>query len=176
MEKEIKIGLKFIDGIRSYEVINILTINNVTYYQLKNYTDNRENELMKKEQIEKYILNQEEYVKRYYKSLAYEEKVRKEKEKQKIQEKKFKESYEFCHGYCDDKTPMQKGKILKVINKKILWDNEDRSRKEVIDILLKENNINIYQNSKGKWILKTERYIYDLTVTEKKYIDYLLNK
>lgn len=176
MKNEIKIGEKFVDGIRSYEIINILNINNISYYQLKNYTDNRTDELMKKEQIEKYILNQDQYLKKYNRSLKYEEKIRKEKEKQKIQEEKCKESYEFCHGYCDNKTPIQKGKILKTLNKKILWDNEDRSRKEVIDILLKENTINIYQNSKRKWILKTDKHVYDLTVTEKKYIDYLLNK
>lgn len=108
------------------------------------------------------------------------------------EERRIKE-YNFCYGYTDNKTALQTGKILKALNKNVIYKDKLYSRKELIHKLIgesKECKTNIFNNDtrtkkvNGERIkLKTrieyefhfDKYIIDVTKTEYDYINYLLN-
>lgn len=187
------LNIKFTDGLRKYKVLEYLE--QFKMYRLKNYTDNRENELMKQEQIENYLNNAEYYNNRYNKSIEY--KLKSEEKRQKEIEVKEKEEqeYNFCYSYTDTKTDLQKGKILKTLNQKVLFDNEFYTRKELIHKLINSNsrieeyyNINRYSKKKiegeykkldnkleYRFYYSKEKAFLDITKTEYNYIKYLLD-
>ena len=90
------------------------------------------NELMKKNDINLYLNKQDEILKSKNKmsKINFEEKEEKEKEYQ---------EYNFLYGYCKDMYPMQKAKILKVLNKTLKYDNKTMTRKEFIYQLINDN-------------------------------------
>ena len=108
------LNIKFTDGIRQYEVLEYLE--QFKMYRLKNYTDNRENEIMSYEQIENYLNNAEYYNNRYNKSIKRQKQYEAEKLREAEEAEKTKQEYNFCYGYTDNKTELQKGKILKTLN------------------------------------------------------------
>ncbi|APR02493.1 hypothetical protein RSJ2_4172 (plasmid) [Clostridium botulinum] len=188
------IGINFTDGIREYQVIEYME--QFKMYRLKNYTDNKENELMKKEQINKYLDNKSFYDTKLKKHKSYLIKFEEEKKRIEEKERKEKEQYNFCYGFCDRKTDLQKGKILKILNTKMLYRENIMTRKEIIEFLMKkykqiapEEHLNTNRISKKinleyrKLKDKLEYRIYfdkeksgflEVTKTEYDYCNYLL--
>ena len=187
------LNIKFTDGIRQYEVLEYLE--QFKMYRLKNYTDNRDNELMKYEQIESYLSNAEYYNNRYKKGLERQKQYEAERLREAEEEEKAKQEYNFCYGYTDNKTDLQKGKILKTLNQKVLYNDEFYTRKDLIHKLINANSrieeyLNCNRYSKKKIELqykklkdkKEYRFYYDenkifleVTKTEYNYIKYLLD-
>ena len=107
------IGKKFTDGIRQYEVLDTITIAEKEYYRVKNYTDNKDNELFTNENLNIYLSKQEElsskYESRQLRKKVWKKEVQEERKKKEILEKRLNEDY----GFCENKTLLQKGKIMK---------------------------------------------------------------
>lgn len=187
------LNIKFTDGIRQYEVIEYLE--QFRMYRLKNYTDNKENELMKAEQIENYISNAEYYNDRYNKNIERQKQYKLQELKEKQQEEEFKEKYKFCYNYTDNKTVLQASKILKILNEQLLYNNKFYTRKDLIHKLINKDsytkeyfNTNRYSKKKiegehKKLVDKLEyRFYYnkdnvflEVTKTEYDYINYLID-
>lgn len=135
------IGKKFTDGIRQYEIFDIVTIAEKEYYRVKNHTDNKDNELFTIENLNIYLSNQEElsskYESRQLRKKVWEKEIQEERKKKEELEKKLNEDY----GFCENKTLLQKGKTLKILNKEIRYNNEIITRKErIVNILTTCNN------------------------------------
>lgn len=136
----IETGLNFTDGIREYEILRFYRNN---FYLLKNYTENREDELMTDEQINGYINRKEELQNRLnrHKQYIIESEKREEEERQKEIAKQ--KEYEFCYGFADNQTLLQKGRILKILNTKQNYYNSgifigNMTRKSFIEKVLKD--------------------------------------
>lgn len=194
------IGLKFTDGLREYEIIEQMDINGQEWWRLKNYTENRDKEIMNIEEINGYIARRKELKERFYGVKKYKEESERQRKElveynAKI-EKEKEENYNNDYGFTDDKTILQKGKILKILNKRIYYHNNMISRKDRIYNTL-ENNTGAYT----KEIMMTNRYsnkkvcltyrelkdkleyrlyfqdcYFELTKTEFDYTNYLINK
>ena len=97
-----------------------------------------------------------------------------EKEKERLKD------YNFCYGYTDTKTALQGGRILKALNKQILYNNSLITRKNLIHSLISNNSkTEIHTDKEGK---KTNRFytatgsFFEVTKIEYDYINYLLNE
>ena len=192
------IGKKFTDGIRQYEVLDTITIAEKEYYRVKNYTDNRDNELFTNENLNIYLSKQEElsskYESRQLRKKVWKKEVQEERKKKEILEKRLNEDY----GFCENKTLLQKGKILKILNKEIRYNNEIITRKErIVNILTTCNNcytdeyLNTNRYSEHKINLEykkltdkieyrlyfqegNDEYFINLTKTEYQFSEYLI--
>lgn len=192
------IGKKFTDGIRQYEVFDTITIAEKEYYRVKNYTDNKDNELFTNENLNIYLSNQEElsskYESRQLRKKVWEKEVQEERKKKEILEKRLNEDY----GFCENKTLLQKGKILKILNKEIRYNNKIITRKErIVNILTTCNNcytdeyLNTNRYSEHKINLEykkltdkieyrlyfqegDDKYFIELTKTEYQFSEYLI--
>jgi ATP-dependent 26S proteasome regulatory subunit len=114
-------GFNFSDPIRDYEIIEFLPRHNM--YLLKNFTDNRQDELMQESEIDYYISKKEQIEAKRAKNKIF---LQKQEEQQRLEEEKERqeqERYNNVYGYCDNMTPMQTGKVLKVLNKKEIYYN-----------------------------------------------------
>ena len=96
------------------------------------------------------------------------------------EEAKRLKDYNFCYGYTDAKTPLQKGRILKALNKEILYNGNLTTRKNLIHSLISDGcKTEIHIDKDGK---KTNRFytksasFFEVTKIEYDYINYLLNK
>ena len=187
------LNIEFTDGIRQYRVLEY--IERFKMYRLRNYTDNRENELMKTEQIENYINNKEYYNERFNKNLQRQKEYEIQKLRELEEERKQLEQYNFCYNYTDNKTTLQKAKILKILNEQVLYNNELYTRKDLIHKLINKDsytkeylNTNRYSKKKiegeyKKLVDKLEyRFYYnkdsvflEVTKTEYEYINYLID-
>ncbi|MBS5307741.1 hypothetical protein [Clostridium sp.] len=187
------LNIEFTDGIRQYRVLEY--IERFKMYRLRNYTDNRENELMKTEQIENYINNIEYYNERFNKNLQRQKEYEIQKLRELEEERKQLEQYNFCYNYTDNKTTLQKAKILKILNEQVLYNNEFYTRKDLIHKLINKDsytkeyfNTNRYSKKKiegeyKKLVNKLEyRFYYnkdsvllEVTKTEYEYINYLID-
>ncbi|MDU3410061.1 hypothetical protein [Clostridium sp.] len=187
------LNIEFTDGIRQYRVLEY--IERFKMYRLRNYTDNRENELMKTEQIENYINNKEYYNERFNKNLQIQKEYEIQKLRELEEERKQLEQYNFCYNYTDNKTTLQKAKILKILNEQVLYNNEFYTRKDLIHKLINKDsytkeylNTNRYSKKKiegeyKKLVNKLEyRFYYnkdsvflEVTKTEYEYINYLID-
>lgn len=164
--------------------------------KFKMYTIKENNKLFKHDDIQRYIELENDTIKRIERSKKRQlELIEQERIKNELADKKQKE-YEFCYNYLDSKTQLQKGKILKVLNKEILYNDEFLTRKQLIHNILKENdncftkeflNTNRYKKKNknlecvklaDKWeymLCFNENSIIDVTKTEFDYINYLLS-
>ena len=185
--KEVKVGTEFYTTIEGKMTIK-------EYIEkFKMYSVIENNKLFKHEDIQNYIDNEELTKARIERSrqrqIEIQEQLQKEKE---IEEQKQLE-YNFCYGYTDSKTDLQKGKILKVLNKNVIYNNKLISRKDLIHNMIKDNicrtsiynNTNRYSDHKvdltyKKLVDKVEYRFYtgesfiEVTKTEYEYINYLL--
>lgn len=150
---KMNIGLKFTDSMREYEVVEVLNIKGVEWFRLKNYTDNKENEIMEQEQIEQYLSNQDALIEKleYRKVRAIENEL--EHKRIEEQERQEKEDYNNDYGFTSNKTLLQKGKILKTLNMEIKYNNEVITRKKRI-----YNIITGSENVYTKELLNTNRH------------------
>jgi hypothetical protein len=129
-------GFKFMDNLRDYEVIEFIEKYNM--YRLHNFTDNKDCELMKEDQIQSYIDKIDIIkAKREKNRIASEERARVAQAEEE-QEAKEKYEFEFCFGYCNNMTPMQRGKILKTLNIQTLYKGVFYTRKNFIKMLIEK--------------------------------------
>lgn len=163
--------------------------------KFKMYTIKENNKLFQHADIQRYIDSEATTKDRIEKHRQRELKlIEQERINKELEDKKQKE-YEFCYNYLENKTQLQKGKILKILNKEVLYNSEFLTRKQLIHKILKEND-----NCFTKEFLNTNRYrkknrnlecvkladkleymlyynknsILDITKTEFEYINYLL--
>lgn len=94
-------------------------------------------------------------------------------------ELKAKEYYDFCYGYTNNKTSLQAGRILKALNKNVLYNGELITRKELIHNKLdSESRTELHVDKEGK---KTNRFyisdgsFFEVTKIEFDYINYLID-
>lgn len=132
------IGIDFTDGLREYEIIEYME--QFKMYRLKNYTDNRETELMDKEEINKYLNNKQYYNERLEKNKKYILEAEDQRRLIEKIEREKEEEYNFCYGYVDSKIDIQKGKILKILNKNIIYNGDLITRKQRIHKTLNTKN------------------------------------
>lgn len=144
------IGIKFEDVRNEYEVIEF--IEKFDMYRLKNYTTNKDNELMKRDSIINYIDNKESILKRKEKSRKRLEEIEKLELIQKEKELKELNNYNNDYGFTKNKNDLQRGKILKILNKKVIFDSKVISRKDLIVKLINNRKCTL------KEVLLTNRY------------------
>lgn len=147
------IGTKFTDGANNCEVLDIITIRNEEYLRYKNFTQDRQDQLYTKEQFENIINNQFELHCRYIKNINYNKKAELRRLEEQKREEEEKAQYNFCYGYTDNKTDLQKGKILKILNELIKYEGNIFTKKDYIEYLLK-NKYNCYTRE----FFNTHRY------------------
>lgn len=185
-------GFKFMTGNTDYEIITFLERHNM--YLLKNYTENRQDELMPESQIDNYINDIENIKIRKEKNRIFLEKQaeleRLEKEKQEQEEREYNNTY----GYADNMSPMAKGKVLKILNTKENYCSSGKSigyikRKDFIKSIVEsggtvEHKTNLkYYNNKSELKIKANEYrlcltdnsFYEITKTEFDYATYIIN-
>lgn len=186
------------------EGINFIRVNNGRYemttvserIEIKGneyYRIEGSNEIFTKD----YILNQLSKHELLLTKLQKQEERNKQIEAERIaeaeaEERRIKE-YNFCYGYTDNKTALQSGKILKALNKNVVYNDKLYSRKELIHKLIEESSeckTNIFNNDTRTKKVNGERVklktrieyefhfdgsIIDVTKTEYDYINYLLS-
>lgn len=156
--------------------------------------ESRNDILLTEEQIINYLNNQESIIIKVNNALEYHkkslEKERIEEEKQQAIEREYNNTY----GYTDNMTAMQKGKVLKILNKKEnYYDNGNYigtiARKDFIKKLLESGSNVEHKTNVSNWNKKSEVTIkgneyrllcvdnsfYIITKTEYDYSMYLLN-
>ena len=145
------IGLKFYYGLNECKVIKYLPAYKM--YLLQNFTQNKSNELVTSEEIERNLKKQDELKERIKKNKEFAKKMKIIEEEEKRREEEEKKEYNNDYGFTKNKTDLQRGKILKTLNMKIKYDNEIISRKNVIVKIIKECD-----NIKLKEVFLTNRY------------------
>ncbi len=185
-------GFKFMDYFTDFEIIEFMEQHNM--YRLNNITDNRQNELKYESDIDKCILMKEEFIAKRESNRIFREKQdireKAEDKKKELQEKEF----NFCYGYVDNKTDLQKGKILKILNTKEIFNNKLVTRKSVIENIITNNTVTLktYNNTnryssrkvcltykkladKVEYRLMYNDHILEVTKTEYDYATYLID-
>ena len=149
--------------------------------------------LLSPEEIQEELNNQEAIIKIVERSLEWNKEQEQKRELEKLKEREEQEKYNFCYGYCDNKKPLQAGKILKALNKSVRIDGKYTTRKdfiyskvkegynvEIIDQLLtNERKINLERVATYKYnvpVLRDDNGYYIITKTEYDYALYLIQK
>lgn len=144
-------NLNFYYGLNECKVIKYLPARKM--YLIQNFTQNRSDELLTKEELEKNLEKQDEFKERIESNKKFAEKMKMIEEEEKRREEEEKKEYNNDYGFTKNKTDLQRGKILKTLNMKIKYDNEIISRKNVIVKIIKECD-----NIKLKEVFLTNRY------------------
>lgn len=164
--------------------------------QFKMYSLMENNKIFKHEDIQRYIDNEEITKAKLERSRLRNIEIQEQLQKEKELEEQRQLEYNFCYGYTDNKTDLQKGKILKVLNKNILYHDELMTRKQFIHKMIRESDeckTEIYNNTNRctskrinleykKLVDKVEYRFYtddsfiEVTKTEYDYISYLLTR
>jgi hypothetical protein len=190
----IQAGLNFYS--RPNNTITVLKKFNDKFYLVEDKNiitgDTRNDILLTPEDIQNDLNSQEEIKKGIEKQLEFnkqQEQNRQEEEEQKEEEQ---QEYNSVYGYCDYMSHLQKGKILKVLNKSIRHNNKNITRKEFIKSLLESGytlaildkmltssrktrqleRIETYKNNVP--IIKKENVFYEITKTEYNFAMYLI--
>lgn len=186
-------GFKFMYYFTDYEVIEFMEQHKM--YRLNNPKENRQNELKTEEDIDNCILMKDEFIARRESNRIFREKQKALEEAEQEKELKEKQESDFCYGYTDTMKDMQKGKVMKVLNKRIVRNNHWVSRKRAIEEIIRENKTielkkvnltNRYSSKKVELTYKelkdkTEHRIYfddcfiEITKTEFDYAEYLID-
>jgi len=104
-----------------------------------------------------------------------EERKREEKAKE---EQKIKDKENYCNGFTNDMTPMQKQKVYDILNKKFRYDGFIRSRKENTLFYLKNGynpGVKNFGKSKDSYFYSKDNMYLEITKTEYDYAMYLLS-
>ena len=137
------VGLKFTDGIREYEIIEEINIKGKDWWRLKNYTDNKETELIDDDKLQDYISRRKELFIKLNGSKEY-EKLRDISIQQRVErEQKELDEYNNDYGFTDGKIDIQKAKILKVLNKKYCYNDKVMTRKDFIYQAIKNHVVRL---------------------------------
>jgi hypothetical protein len=178
----IKIGLEFIDNMdKNLKVLKY----NEKYKKYECCQDNQMNglyPLLSKDDILFLLTKQDKYKQQRIKNIEY-------KIEQQEKEDRQKQEYENVYGFCDTKTPLQKGKILKILNTMMNYTTYGvMKRKDWLLLKRKDNcKIDIRYNVKtitrnGAKNIPIEYIVYvknndneytTITKTEYEYIEYL---
>lgn len=151
-----------------------------------------DNNLLDAEEIQETLNNQESILEVVNGALEYEKKQQQRRREAEDKEKQEQENYNHCYGYCDNKKPLQAGKILKVLNKNVKIDGTYTTRKEfiynkikegykpiIIDKLMtNERKVNLERVATYKYnvpALEKDGY-YTITKTEYNFAMYLLDE
>ena len=178
INEEILEGTKFITLNGDYKIVTVAGL--ISTIKGDFYTILEGSEIFTKEEIINQLSKhdilllklQKQEEKRIQESLR--KKIEAEKEAERLKD------YNFCYGYTDTKTPLQKGRILKALNKEILYNGNLTTRKNLIHSLISDGSkTEIHTDKDGK---KTNRFytksgsFFEVTKIEYDYINYLLNK
>jgi hypothetical protein len=182
---KIEKGFKFMDTNSDYEVIEYME--QFKMYRLRNLTNGTEIELMSESEIQYYIdnitlmqINREKN--RVFKE--HQEAIEKAEQEKKL---KAQQEYEFCYGYCDKMTAIQKGKILKTLNIRLAYNKNTYTRKDFIKMLIQIGytpEIKNYNEWGKNGVIKKKENTYimngidsfiDVTKTEYDYAKYLID-
>lgn len=136
-------------------VITVLKRYNDQFYKVEDKHiitgDARNDILLTPEAIQNDLNNQEEIKQRIERALEYDKKQKEATQQEEQQEKQEQEEYNNVYGYCDNMILLQKGKVLKVLNKEERYKGKISKRKDFIKSKLEENwHIDIENNVK-RW-------------------------
>ena len=185
-------GFKFMDYFIDFEVIEFMEQHNM--YRLNNIQENRQNELLYESDIDTCIIMKDEFITKRESNRIFREKQdsreKAKNEKKELQEKDF----NFCYGYVDNKTDLQRGKILKILNVRQYYNNEVITRKNLIERLIQNNDVTlkVYNNTnrysdhkicltykklsdKIEYRIMYNDFMLEVTKTEYDYTNYLLS-
>ena len=175
-----------------YKILTLgekITIKDIEYQTFKEVST-----IITIEELQK-ILDKQEMLQIRYEVQEEKRKQQQAEEKKEMERKiKEKEDYNFCNGYTDNLTPLQAGKVLKVLNKIIFFNGKSITRKEWIHMLINKNSsikevmlTNRYSEKKVDLCYKKHKdkkeyrfyddnddSFYTVTKTEYEYIKYLL--
>jgi hypothetical protein len=129
-------GFKFSDPIRDYEIIEYIPKFNM--YLLNNLTDNRHDELMDETEIQYYIDNKESITAKRERNRIFNEQQTKREQEEKLQQEAKEKEYNNTYGYTDNMATITKGKVLKVLNKTVTYDNKAYTRKSFIYMMIQQ--------------------------------------
>ena len=170
---------------------------NDKYYLIKEVNiitgKSRSDILLTPEQIQEYLDNQEEIIEKNKKAMEYHIKTEEQTELEKQKELQEQAEYENVYGYLNNKTPIQKGRILKILNVKISYAKDGEflgylTRKDFLYRMINEGcfiahkkDINYYGKD-GELRVKPNEYrlvdsdgsFYEITKTEYDYANYLI--
>lgn len=178
-EEQPLVGKKYIDNMGREQVV--IGFNKQLNKYLVQKSENKDQQFgavfTDKKEINKHLEKSEER-KKYY-----EDKDKKIKEEQAKEEQKIKE-YKDIKGFADDKSEMQRGKIIKSLNNKINYNGEIVTKKQFIEnVISKEKALpekGMYKKSydgvlKERYSLKkSDGKFYEISKTEFDYAQYLL--
>ena len=178
--------------------VEILRRYNDKFYLVKEANminkDSRSDILLTPEDIIKILDNQNEIKEKIKKAIEYHKKQEKEEVQRKEKEDQKQKEYENVYGFCDKMSPMQKGKILKVLNKTYNYYSDGKfianmSRKDFLKKHIENNNCIKHlkdlkyftkdgeckiKNNEYRLVLKDNTF-YEITKTEYNYANYLIN-
>lgn len=167
------------------------------YYQVKETYiltgESVDNTLLTPEQIQNYLDNQDEIIKGVIKAIEFNNKQKKLQEDQDKKELEQQQEYENVYGYLDNKTPMQKGKILKILNKETHYYSDGKylgywTRKEFLYNMINNGYIIEHKKDLKYWgkgyeekikaneyrLVAPDNSFYEITKTEYDYTEYLI--
>lgn len=171
-------------------VITVLKRYNDQFYQVEDKHiitgDSRNDILLTPEAIQKDLHRQEEIQEGINKALKFEEQQQALAQEREQQEQQDKIEYE-AHGYCNNMSPLQKGKVLKTLNKEERYEGKIYKRKDFIQKALEEGRTIKLRHNVKRWnrngIVEKENYycienkdktFYEITKTEYNYGMYLI--
>lgn len=194
VEEDKYIGKKFFVGDKEEEIIGY--DDNHKMYVGKPAYDWGGNNLYTKEHLDKYYLP-ENY--NFEEDKARREKEKQEKERisteKKIQKENEEKEYNDINGYADDKTPLQRGKILKTLNKRVWYkkinNGQPTTSKKAIEEMVEQGfkpkketfyktfkrNGERFEKEENKLVMMNKQgEFYKVNLTEFYYAKHLVNK
>lgn len=194
VEKDKYIGKKFFVGDKEEEIIGYDDKHKM--YVGKPAYDWGGNNLYTKEHLDKYYLP-ENY--NFEEDKARREKEKQEKERisteKKIQKENEEKEYNDINGYADDKTPLQRGKILKTLNKRVWYkkinNGQPTTSKKAIEEMVEQGfkpkketfyktfkrNGERFEKEENKLVMMNKQgEFYKVNLTEFYYAKHLVNK
>jgi hypothetical protein len=129
----------------------IININDIEKHNQGIYT---ENSLYSENEIKNFLNNQDKILKVMNDNIEFNKKQEEREEKEQIRKLEEEKIYNNVYGFCDNMKPIEKGKVLKILNKKFRYKEFGiKTRKEFLLLALKkgyrlDKKENFYCNDK----------------------------
>lgn len=163
--EELGVGTKWDSPSGKKEITGSVMVGNEKQFTIS-IDGKHSNELIKVADLQKDIARDKS-------DLIHREEARKEGDITRDKEAKKQEFYNNTNGFADGKSPMEKAKILKVLNTEQLYNGKLKVRKAFIEDAVANGGTVKEVNGKKRLYYNDNRFIDNLTKTEYDYADYL---
>lgn len=182
-EETISNGTEFITidngEYKKVTIDGVIDIKGVKWYTIK-----ESNNIYKLDYIKEQLLNNKILSEKLDKQIINKKKLESEKIKNLDEKQKAIKEYNRDNGFTSDKSPIEKGKILKQLNSTMIYNNEFTTSKKVIELIISEAgaftksflNTNRYSKKKvdGEYKKLSDKIEYRLYINNNTFIN--LNK